>query len=372
MTNWFAKVLLLSSGLLTAGVNAATISLGQAAPYNAFIQQNFTANTSDTRGRLAVGGNMIIQPGNGGGGGYTVGYGATGSGPSLVVGGDIIKTGEGFLRVHHNGNNNGDVVYAGTLNVAKTAAGGIPFNGNATKVSPANLPVDFNAAFTHLNNLSNTLAAQTTPATKSGDLILTFTPAKPTADNVYVFNLTQDDFNKYQGFNVQGVNADALIVFNISNPNKIASNSTNAADANFCAKGEANCFVFAQKSVSINGVNAYQGTIGTANPTAPLASQIMYNFKDIARLRLGAEVYGTVLAPKAAIQTDASVVWGQVIAKSWTGNSEIDPAPLKPPAGGKPSVSAPPVWSLLLLCAALLVWRRPSRQTAALPALAYA
>lgn len=377
MNNWFTKVLLLSSVLLTAGVNAATISLGQAAPYNAFIQQNFTANTSDTRGRLAVGGNLIIQPGNGGNGGYSIGYGATGPGPSLVVGGSIMKTGDGWLNVHKDGNNVGDAVYAGTLSVANSTYGGKPFGANATKVSPANLPVDFNAAFTHLNNLSAELAAQTTPATKSGDLILTFTPAKPSADNVYVFNLTQEDFNKYQGFDVKGISADALIVFNISNPNKIASNSSNAADAAFCKAGETGCVVFSQKSVSINGVNASKGTTGTANPSAPLASQIMYNFKDVARLRVASDIYGTILAPKAAIQTNSGVVWGQVIAKSWTGNAEIDPAPLKPPAGGKPPVSAPPVWSLLLLCAALLLWRRrgttqPAAKPADQPTLAFA
>jgi len=226
------------------------------------------------------------------------------------------------------------------------------------------LPVDFNAAFTHLNALSAQLASQTTAATTSKTEILTFTPAKATADNVYVFNLTQEDFNRYQGFNVQGVNKDALIVFNISNPNKVASSYTNnATDAAFCQKGEANCVVFSQKSVYINGVNAASGTTGTINPSAPLASKILYNFKDVARLKISSDVYGTILSPKAAIETNQGVVWGQVIAKSWKGNAEIDPAPLKPPVGTNPPVvSEPPLWAaLLLLVAGLLLSRRRSQ-----------
>jgi choice-of-anchor A domain-containing protein/MYXO-CTERM domain-containing protein len=355
---------LVLNAVMATSAQAATIDLGQAANYNAFIKDNFTANTSDTRGSLAVGGNLIIQPGNGGSGGYSIGYGATGTGPSLVVGGDIVKTGDGWLNVHKNGNNVGNAVYAGKLNVANTQWGGQPFSANATKVSAANLPVDFNAAFAHLTTLSAQLASQTTAATTTKTEILTFTPAKATADNVYVFNLTQEDFNRYQGFNVQGVNKDALIVFNISNPNKVASSyNNNAADAAFCKKGEANCVVFSQKSVYLNGVNAASGTIGTADPTAPLASQILYNFKDVARLKIASDVYGTILSPKAAIETNQGVVWGQVIAKSWKGNAEIDPAPLKPPVGTNPPVvSEPPLWAaLLLLVAGLLLSRRRSQ-----------
>ena len=43
------------SSVIAASAQAATIDLGQAASYNAFIKDNFTANTSDTRGSLAVG-----------------------------------------------------------------------------------------------------------------------------------------------------------------------------------------------------------------------------------------------------------------------------------------------------------------------------
>ncbi len=358
------KVWIMSLLLGVALINsaqAATINLGQASSYNAFIKENFTANTSDTRGKMAVGGNLIIEPGNGGQGGYSVGLTADGKGPSLVVGGDIIKTGSnGWLVVNKNGNNVGDAVYAGKLDVFVNEWGTQLISANTTKVSVANLPVDFNAAFQHLNNLSAQLATQTTAATKAASdaHVLTFTPAKTTSDNVYVFNLTQEDFNRYGGFNVQGVNSDALIVFNISNPNKIASQfGETDPDAGFCKKGEANCVVFSQKSVYLNGVNASKGT---SNLTAPLASQILYNFKDVSRLKIASDVYGSVLAPKAAIETSASVVWGQVMAKSWTGNSEIDPAPLKQPTGTKPpAVSEPSMWlALLVIFAGFLVNRR--------------
>jgi len=118
---WILTLVL--NAVMAASAQAATIDLGQAASYNAFIKENFTANTSDTRGSLAVGGNLIIAPGSGATGGYSIGYGATGTGPSLVVGGDIVKTGDGWLNVHKNGNNVGDAVYAGKLNVANTPMG---------------------------------------------------------------------------------------------------------------------------------------------------------------------------------------------------------------------------------------------------------
>lgn len=338
---------------------AAQINLGQAADYNAFVQNNFQVSSSDTQGRIAVGGNFIVKPHQYShdktNAGYSVGDMVHAPGtPSLVVGGNIeLHAQGGGLQIHNTGIDHGTAVYGGNLiNGHKIGS------GTASKVNKSELPVDFDAAFKHLNSLSDQLAAMTASAntTTPGDYAsLTFRPAAPSADKVYVFELTQEMLDSSYGINVEGVEADALVIFNVTNKTGYAMK--NYSNAGFCKSGDTNCAVLKLETVKFNGVNTAGDTSKDRN-ASPLAKQVLFNFNQLSNIKLASNVFGTVLAPKAAIHSTDAPIWGQVIANSWVGNAQINVGPLTPRNDGTPDVSTPPAIGLVLLALAALLWFR--------------
>ena len=352
--------------LFTSSVSfAAQINLGQAAEYNAFVQNNFQVSSSDTQGRIAVGGNFIVKPHqyshDKNNAGYSVGDMVHAPGTaSLVVGGDIqLHAAGGGLQIHDTGIDHGTAVYAGDLiNGHKIGS------GTASKVSKSALPVDFDAAFKHLNALSDQLAAMTASVSgpTAGDYAtLTFRPAVPSADKVYVFELTQEMLDSSYGINIEGVDTDALVVFNVTNTTGYAMK--NYSNGGFCKTGNTGCAVMKLETVKFNGVNTAGDTSKDRN-ASPLAKQVLFNFNDLSSIKLASNVFGTILAPQAAIHSTDAPIWGQVIASSWVGNAQINLGPLTPRGDATPDVSTPPV-TLLFFTAlvSLMWWRRPWRST---------
>lgn len=349
----------LLSLLLSPLAFAAQINLGQAAEYNAFVQNNFQASSADTQGRIAVGGNFIVKPhqysNDKSNAGYSIGDMVHAPGtPSLVVGGNIeLNAQGGGLQIHNTGIDQGTAVYGGTLiNGHKIGS------GTASKVSQSELPVDFDAAFKHLNALSDQLAAMTASATTTtpGEYAsLTFRPAVPSVDKVYVFELTQEMLDSSYGINIEGVEADALVVFNVTNTTGYAMK--NYSNAGFCKTGDTSCAVMKLETVKFNGVNTAGDTSKDRN-ASPLAKQVLFNFNNLSNVKLASNVFGTVLAPKAAIHSTDAPIWGQVIANSWVGNAQINLGPLTPRGDGTPDVSSPPAIGLLLIAVAGLLWFR--------------
>lgn len=352
MKQWL-KFVVTCFALTTGFAQAGSISLGQAANYNMFVKENFSATSADTEGAVAIGGNMIIN------GGYDVGF-VTGSGnaASLTVGGDIVKSGTGALNVY-NGNYTigaapygtpGNLVYGGTI---QNNGGSI--NASTKQQPPA---INFNTAFSQLEQLSSTLASMTSPVTtnrNTQDKILTFKPAVASASNVYVFELTQADLENFHTVRIDNssISKDALIVFNMSNK---AGNVASYQDPTLtCSPATPSCFTLRQ--------NTYQIGNQTTDSNTKLAQNVLFNFNGINDLRISSSVYGSILAPKAAINAPTGVIWGQVIAKSWTGNEQVNFNPLNIPTG-QPTVSAPPAWALMLLPLLLVIRRRYSNQTA--------
>lgn len=338
---------------------AAQINLGQAAEYNAFVQNNFQVSSSDTQGRIAVGGNFIVKPHQYShdktNAGYSVGDMVHAPGtPSLVVGGNIeLHAQGGGLQIHNTGIDHGTAVYSGTLvNGHKIGS------GTASKVNKSELPVDFDAAFKHLNSLSDQLAAMTASATTTtpgANASLTFRPAVPSADKVYVFELTQEMLDSSYGINIEGVESDALVVFNVTNTTGYAMK--NYSNGGFCKTGDTGCAVLKLETVKFNGINTAGDTSKDRN-ASPLAKQVLFNFNDLSNVKLASNVFGTVLAPKAAIHSTTAPIWGQVIANSWVGNAQINVGPLTPRDDGTPDVAAPPVVALFLAALASLLWFR--------------
>ncbi len=339
---------------------AAQINLGQAGEYNAFVQNNFQVSSSDTQGRIAVGGNFIVKPHqyshDKSNAGYSVGDMVHAPGtPSLVVGGNIeLHAQGGGLQIHNTGIDHGTAVYGGNLiNGHKIGS------GTASKVNKSALPVDFDAAFKHLNSLSDQLAAMTASATTTtpgANASLTFRPAVPSADKVYVFELTQEMLDSSYGINIEGVEADALVVFNVTNTTGYAMK--NYSNNGFCKSGDSSCAVLKLETVKFNGVNTAGDTSKDRN-ASPLAKQVLFNFNDLSNVKLASNVFGTVLAPKAAIHSTDAPIWGQVIANSWVGNAQINVGPLTPRDDGTKDVAAPPAIALFLAAlACLLGFRR--------------
>ncbi len=345
---------LVAASLCSMASQAGGISLGQAANYNMFVKENFSASSSDTEGAAAIGGNLLVN------GGYDFGYVNSSAPATVTVGGNVVKSGWGHLNVYDGAGNSshGDLVYSGSYTVSQ---GGV----DAASKTKASSSVDFNSAFTHLNKLSDELAAKTTPAVgvnrNTQDGVLVFTPAKVTTDNVYVFNVTQDDLNQFHTIRVDNANIskDALIVFNMSNPNGTqAKNWTPQAK---CAVGQKDCMSLTQVRYEVGDLNSNSPAI---------ANHVLFNFNGINDLRISSSVYGSILAPKAAVSTEWGVIWGQVMAKSWSGNQQVNWAPLDVPAGNTPPVSAPSPAALLLLLPALFWFRRRQPKHRTQPAFA--
>lgn len=343
---------LLASTLFSVSSYAGSISLGQAANYNMFVKENFSASSSDTEGAAAIGGNLIVD------GGYDFGYVNNSAPATVTVGGNVVKNGWGHLNVYDGAGNTrlGDLVYGGSYTVSNGGVGAAATTQGASDV-------DFNSAFAHLNALSDQLAAKTTPDVATNrntqDGILVFTPATATADNVYVFNIMQDDLNSFHTIRVDNSNIskDALVVFNLTNPT--GSQAKNWTSQNKCAVGQTDC-------LSMTQVRYEVGDLNSNNPA--IANHVLFNFNGINDLRIESSVYGSILAPKAAISTTWGVIWGQVMAKSWSGNQQVNWAPLNVPPGGNSSVSAPSPVALLLLVP-VLFWSRRRKSAVFQPQL---
>ncbi len=354
---------------MTTKVLAVAIDLGQASKYNAFIKNNLNVSGTDTQGRVAIGGDLIVS------GGHDIGAEITkfgmGAGPSLVVGGDIVKNdnqwgGSGFLNIYNDHPSGlGDIVHAGDI-IDNSSGGGIL--GNFNKVTTANLPVDFDSAFEHLNNLSTELMSATANGTTTsagvdweGNITgaLTFTPTSTPSDNVYVFDVTQEQLNSTTDWFVEGVSDDATVLFNVTNANAVKSKDNWAGNKDTCASGQTGCVHFSQTNISMNGKllsdNYSKGAFNEGHK-----QKLLFNFGDATQVNLASDMYGSVLAPNADIKANPSVIWGQVIGKSWEGNMQINYNPF-PPVGTTPPTPVPTpatLWVFALGLALLYVNRK--------------
>ncbi|WDE07210.1 choice-of-anchor A family protein [Thalassomonas viridans] len=331
-------------GLLLSGQSlAGPIDFGQASQYNAFIKEDYSVTSSDVEGRVAIGGNLTVN------GGYDIGTQIIdynmGDGPSLVVGGDIVKTGTGSLNVYRSATLPnpvlGDAVLGGSFNGGPSSIGSVSENNSS-------LPVDFDTSFAEFEALSHQLAQETDMAVIDHGWALEFAVDSNlvTEDNVYVFNITQDMFATDWYVNTDGMAEDATVVFNIAN--------NNGPTVDF---SQANVFL-TDSSNPFDSSNPLSGHFNksAANSEPPL--QLLYNFADVDQLNLNSDLYGSVLAPTADIKANESVIYGQVIGNSWQGNMQINYNPFKPVPPGTTPVPEPAGLLLFALGLALMYARK--------------
>jgi len=345
--------------LLSLPVFADSIDFGQASAYNAFMKNDHNANSSDVQGRVAVGGDVNITSQNSWAG-YEVGNKIIdfnmGDGPSLVVGGDINKTGEGNFNIYQSATLPnpvmGDVILGGTIN-------GEPVDYNSAEENSTNLPVDFDSAFAHLEalsqNLSERAAVEAQVHIQDNYLIFQADSNIQPEDNVYVFNVDQSQMVNQWGTNrtdwfvdASTMANNATVVFNVKN------STSSVIDL-----AQSNVFLgLANDSSRIDPLSGYFSK-ESENDIPPV--QVLYNFYGASQLNLNSDLYGSILAPTADIKANSSQLYGQVIGKSWEGNMQINYNPFDPIDEVTTPVPEPPT-ALICIFVLLLLGRQKFTQ----------
>jgi choice-of-anchor A domain-containing protein len=285
---------------------AALMPLGAATGYGEFVLGDSTRSGVDAQGKVAVGGNASFNS-------FSVAsQQAAGAGVNLVVGGNLAAnsasvTGSAVVGGHAQYNNptvlgnfasngamilgssgsiQGDVRYGTSL--TKPAA--VTVTGSTTGPVATPLPIDFAAAATSLQALSQAQFAATDPYVTKVFGGLNFTSG---ASGLSVFNITASEFsgaNNYAVTSTAAPGSDVTFVINVL--------GTSGLDNVF--------FRFAGNSLTGLGAN-----------------RVLYNFLDVESLTVeGIGVDGTILAPWASVQFNNGNIDGGLIARTLAGNGE--------------------------------------------------
>jgi len=262
---------------LAAASSASSAIVGDAANYNVFIFGSgaFSAQNSDTMGNLAAGGNVSLMN-------YSVASKiagiatATPDPAQLVVGGTLTAQNGGV------GSNQAGAIYTNSTPslTSFTATGGVHAQ---TVVS------SFSADQTLYTNLSSNLASLAANGTTSGLL----------AGNTLDFTGSSSGLNI---FTVSAATLSASDSINISAPtgSTVLINVTGSGTV-----------TFGNGSVSETGVSA---------------ATVLYNIASGAVTLGSKNPEGSILAPNAGVTGSNGAMTGQLIADSYSGNTEFDQA----------------------------------------------
>jgi choice-of-anchor A domain-containing protein len=265
--------------------NSASAALvGPAAGYNVFIFGNgsFMSMNTDTMGNLAAGGGVSLMN-------YTVAQGIAGNSAitpnpaRLVVGGQLTAQNGGV------GSNQQGAIYYGTLaprliNNSFTAGGG--------QFAHQSL-VDFAAAtglYTSYSAQLGGLAANGSTAFNSGNSELDFTGSTA---GLNVFTVSDTLLSNSKGIDITAPVGSTVLI-------------------NVTGGGVA---TFSNGSVVENGISG---------------AAVLYNFVAATGLQLsptgtgGKDPNGSILAPQAAVTGGFGAMSGQLIAASYTGNTQFN------------------------------------------------
>jgi len=243
--------------------NCGTIDLKEAEGYNLFIFEDLTQPSSDTEGKVAVGGNATLSN-------YSVGDKLpANSGDVLIVGGNLLFTSGAVLH--------GNVVYGTATNLPIYP---VSIDGTLRQ----DTVIDFAAAEVNLKALSSELSSYSSNG--STDNLwnnITLTGTDPLFN---VFDLNGNDLSAAWGMTIDVPNG-AVVLVNIS-------------------------------GTTIN----WHGGL-TVNGTA--VNNILYNLYEATDLTIqGIDIRGSVLAPSADLNFTTGVVSGQVIVKSMSGAGQYN------------------------------------------------
>jgi choice-of-anchor A domain-containing protein len=272
---------LIGPALYSPAVQAATAFDG----INALVQNNFTSQSSEVQGVLAVGGNATLL--NYGVDSIVTPYGGAG-GYGLVVGGDLNFNG-GSVGL---ANNLAQTYYGGTL-----SGSGVSYTGGFNNVAP----FSFGTLFSQASSASTALAGYADTGTAALNVGGVF-------GNLGGLTLTGDGGSAVQVFSVSGTD--------LSTRNQIVLNNVPLTSSIL---------------VNVSGAFAQLANIDSNSPFAPFGGNVLFNFNGATQVNLAnTGLYASVLAPNALITSSIGHIQGVVIANSWNGNFEVQPgvAPL--------------------------------------------
>jgi choice-of-anchor A domain-containing protein/MYXO-CTERM domain-containing protein len=258
-------------------------SAGPLGDFNVLTFGDFSAPTSDVEGRLYAGGNVSLSS-------YSVGYtlsGAQVGGDTLVVGGDLSFT-SGSV-------NNGNVKIGGSAaGVDSSVLNGLTNAGYTLtdNLGAGGLPVDFAAERTRLSAASaafDGLLDTGTSVYQWSQLFLTGNGA----GGRQVFTVSAADLGAATNVVVSGIDEGAEVIVNVTGT---SASMSGGLDQFFERNNES----------------------------------VLFNFVDAETLSLGnIGVQGSILAVNADVTTSWGVVWGQVVADSWTGPMQVNDYPFE-------------------------------------------
>ncbi len=244
----------------------SAVDFGPATGYNLFLFGNLEQPSSDTQGKMAVGGDAKL-------GAYSVGdqlENSNGAVDVMIIGGDLTYTSGGIFG--------GNVVVGGTTNLPIDP---VSITGGELKFGT---PIDFNAAEASLKALSSDLAAY--PANGTTEL-------------------------KWGGLKLRGTHPQ-LNVFEVD--------GAVLSDAHSMAISVPNGSVVL---VNISGEEVTWTGGLTVNGTK--INNVLYNFPEAKKLNIsGIDIRGSILAPYAHLNYPTGVINGQVIAKSMKGAGQFN------------------------------------------------
>ncbi|WP_380873693.1 hypothetical protein ACFB49_43190 [Sphingomonas sp. DBB INV C78] len=292
--NMIRRAAVLACGVVAvAGAGSAQAALINVTDYNAFVLGSYTGLNSDVQGRIAAGGSVSL---NNYGVGSSLGTAANGTN-TLVVGGAF-------------SGNNGQLFKGNAVVGGASATNGFTIaNGSLTKNTT--VPIDFAAEGVFLNALADTLGAMSA----TGGSQFQYGTMKLTGANsgLNIFTVSAADLSKANNFQI------------------------------FVPKG-------AQVLVNVKGADASMQNMGFGLNGLD-ATNVLLNFYEATDVKLGGiGIYGSVLAPGAAVKFNNGQLNGLLVAASFHGTGELHNVGYK---GGlldapKTAVPEPATWAMMI------------------------
>jgi choice-of-anchor A domain-containing protein len=277
------SVLFAASALaLVPATGTAMAAQTTARDYNVLVLNDFSATSSDVEGWVAAGGSINVSH-------YSIGdKKPAGAGQYAAVAGQ-------------NFNGGGGTVYGSSL--ASSYSGSFSYTGGSAQTYAGGnaSPIDVAGEIARLGTLSDDLYGNASSYGTIGSYQLMYNQLFLVGadDQVNVFNISAADWaNTRYGWHL-AIKPGSLAIFNIA-----------GTDVGIANSGSDNG--------TFNGQN-----VGFA-PQAYDASRVLYNFYDATRIAPAGSVNATILAPNADFESTYGVVLGQVFAKSFSGNIQVN------------------------------------------------
>ena len=276
--------LILLSTLLSSGSLFALPTLGPAAPFNVFVFNSFNETNADTGGRIAIGTNATFNSNF-----YAVSqflnttrdpYPAT---YNLVIAGTI--------TLNPSTNNKVNLITGNAWTSITGDCAKVQTAGGGTCSSSLPAPIDFAAANSYFNTLSNYYT--TMPGSTVTGAGLTFAAS---VRGLNVFNVSATALKNATSIAITGDATQDTIVINVT--------------------GTDTAIPLPNIGITFNG----QAGNGESSPAG--FQRVIWNFPTPTSLT-GASWAGTMLAPKAAVSMSNGQIIGQLISSSFSGGSEF-------------------------------------------------